>query len=89
MPQNVKPSEALPRVVIAIAAGTAAAWAPKVSLKALLLGVAGGMLATVATGYCPVNTLTRRRTVERPTWRTLRSWRVEPPLAPPKSLHPW
>jgi len=37
-----------------------------------------GMLATVATGYCPINAVQRDPELEAPRWRTLKTYRVEP-----------
>ena len=77
METNVSDSELTPRLVIALAAGVAAAAAPNVLLKSLLLGCAGAILSTVATGYCPVNASRDRTGDEAPRWRTLRTHRVE------------
>lgn len=77
MKENVGTDERIPRVVMALAMATAALWAPKAALKIGLLTLAGGMLGTVATGYCPVYAIADRDTTERPTWRTLKTWRVE------------
>ena len=66
---NVGIGEYGPRVVLALAAGAVALSVPPVRLKAVLLGLAGGLLTTVATGYCPVTALSARGDTERPTWR--------------------
>ena len=78
MERNVSASERTPRLVIALAAGVAAALAPSLLLKAVLIGSATAMLATVATGYCPINAALDARDVEAPHWRTLKTYRVEP-----------
>ena len=31
----------------------------------------------VATGYCPISAVVGRNTAEEPTWRTIKTWRVE------------
>jgi hypothetical protein len=78
MESNVSASEQTPRLVIALAAGVAAAVAPGVLLKSLLVAGATAMLATVATGYCPVNAVLDKGDAEAPHWRTLKTYRVEP-----------
>ena len=78
MKSNISASEQTPRLVIALVAGVAAAVAPGVLLKSLLIGGATAMLATVATGYCPINAVLLERDAEAPHWRTLRTYRVEP-----------
>jgi hypothetical protein len=78
MESNVSTSERTPRLVIALAAGVAAALAPGVLLKSVLVAGATAMLATVATGYCPVNAVLDERDGEAPHWRTLKTYRVEP-----------
>ena len=74
---NVPPSERTPRIAIALAAGVAAAFAPGLWLKSLLIGSSAAMLATVATGYCPVTAAVADTGAEPPHWRTLRVHRVE------------
>jgi hypothetical protein len=78
METNISASERTPRIVLALAAGVAAALAPGVMLKGLLLGSAAAMLATVATGYCPLNAALEDSDAEAPHWRTLKTHRVEP-----------
>ena len=77
MQKNVGQHERIPRIVMALAAGTAALWAPTATLKTILLAIAGGMLTTVATGYCPVNRLAEGDRSEPSGWRTIKTWRVE------------
>jgi hypothetical protein len=78
MESNVSASEQTPRLVIALAAGVAAAIAPGVLLKSVLVAGATAMLATVATGYCPINAVLNERDAAAPHWRTLKTYRVEP-----------
>jgi hypothetical protein len=78
MESNVSASERTPRLVIALAAGVAAALAPGLLLKSILLAGATAMMATVATGYCPINAALTDRELEAPHWRTLKTYRVEP-----------
>ena len=77
MRQNVGPMEYGLRVAVATFAGVAAALAPASASRLLLLGVATGLLATAATGYCPVNAVLEH-SEEEPRWRTLTTFRVEP-----------
>ena len=77
MIQNVSAEQRLPRIVIAIAAGIGAALAPSVSLKTGLFAAAAGLLASVATGYCPINAAMERGEEPQPRWRTLKTYRVE------------
>jgi hypothetical protein len=78
MVTNVSASERTPRLVIALAAGIAGVFAPGLLLKGLLTGAAAAMLATVATGYCPINAARDESNAETPHWRTLKTYRVEP-----------
>ena len=78
METNVPASERTPRILIGIAAGVAAALTPGVLLKSVFLGSAAAMLATVATGYCPINAALDARGGDAPHWRTLKTYRVEP-----------
>jgi hypothetical protein len=78
MESNVSASEQTPRLVIALAAGVAAAVAPSVLLKSVLIAGATAMLATVATGYCPINAVLNERDAEAQHWRMLKTYRVEP-----------
>jgi hypothetical protein len=78
MELNVSSSEQTPRLVIALAAGIAAAVAPGALLKSVLVAGATAMLATVATGYCPINAVLKERDAEVAHWRTLKTYRVEP-----------
>ena len=77
MKANVSASERTPRLVIAIAAGVAAALAPGSFIRSVLVGCAAAMLATVATGYCPINAALDGGD-RQPQWRTLKTYRVEP-----------
>jgi len=79
MEQNVATNEYGPRVGMAIAVSAAALCAPPTPLKVLLLVIAGGVLATVATGYCPITAFRQRGIEEAPAWHTLRTWRVDTP----------
>jgi hypothetical protein len=65
------------RLVIGLIAGVAAAIAPGVWLKSVLVAGAAAVLATVATGYCPLNAILNEPAAE-PQWRTLKIFRVEP-----------
>ena len=78
MATNVSASERTPRVVIALAAGVAGAFAPSMLLKGILTGAALAMLTTVATGYCPIKAALAESNGEGPHWRTLKTHRVEP-----------
>jgi hypothetical protein len=78
MEPNVSASERTPRLVIALAAGVAAALAPGLLLKGILLAGATAMMATVATGYCPITAALTDREPAEPHWRTLKTYRVEP-----------
>ena len=77
MEQNVGTNEYGSRIGIALVAGAVSACVPNTVMRAVLLALAGGLLTTVATGYCPVIAFAERRTTEAPTWRTLKTWRVE------------
>ena len=78
MESNVSASERTPRLVIALAAGVAATLAPGRLLKSILLAGATAVMATVATGFCPITAALTRREREEPHWRTLKTYRVEP-----------
>jgi hypothetical protein len=78
MTTNVSAAERTPRIIIALAAGVAAAWTSNPALKGVLVGAAAAMLATVATGYCPINAAGRKSDAADARWRTLRTFRVEP-----------
>jgi hypothetical protein len=77
METNVSASERTPRIVIGLAAGVAAAFTSNLLLKGFFVGSATAMLATVATGYCPINALLDGQDAGAPTWRTLKTHRVE------------
>ena len=77
MVTNVSASERTPRIVISLAAGIASTFAPSLVLKGLLMGAAVAMLATVATGYCPINAALDEGNAETPHWQTLKTHRVE------------
>lgn len=78
MEPNVAASERTPRLVIAVAASVAAALAPGRLLKALFLASATAMVATVITGYCPINAALDEGDLDAAHWRTLKTFRVEP-----------
>ena len=63
--------------MVAAACGVAAVLVPGFLLKGLCLAGATAMLATVATGYCPINAALDERHGEAPHWRTLKAFRVE------------
>jgi hypothetical protein len=77
MPTNVSSEERIPRIVVALAAGVASAWTSNLALKGVFVGAAAAMLATVATGYCPINAL-QGSDATAARWRTLKTFRVEP-----------
>jgi hypothetical protein len=78
MQPNIEDTERTPRLAVAIAAGAAAFMAPGFLLKGLLLTGATAVLATVATGYCPVKAALGERDLEEAHWRTLKTHRVTP-----------
>jgi hypothetical protein len=78
MIQNVSADQRIPRIAIAIAAGVGAALAPAAWLKTGLLAASAGLLASVATGYCPINAAMEPGEEPQPRWRTLKTYRVEP-----------
>ena len=78
MAPNVAASERSPRLVVAAAAGVAAVLVPGFLWKGLCLAGATAMLATVATGYCPLNAALDERHGDAPHWRPLKTFRVEP-----------
>ena len=78
MQRNVTASERTPRLALAVAASIVALATPGRLLKGLILASAAGMLATVATGYCPINAALDASDAEAPHWRTLKTFRVEP-----------
>ena len=77
MENNVSAAERTPRIVVALAAGVAAAFTSNLVLKGVMVGSAAAMLATVATGYCPINAVLAGKDAGAPTWRTLKTHRVE------------
>ena len=77
MESNVSASERTARLVVALAAGVGATLAPGLLTKSILLAGATAMLATVATGYCPINAALDNSDPQ-PRWRTLKTHRVEP-----------
>jgi hypothetical protein len=77
MIQNVPAEQEIPRIAIAAAAGVGAAMIPGAFVKAGLFAVAAGLLASVATGYCPLTAALSDDRTEAPTWRTLKSFHVE------------
>jgi hypothetical protein len=79
MEQNVGSEERIPRIALATVAAVGA-WATRSKLlKGAFLAIAGGLLSTVATGYCPITAAVGRDTAEEPHWRTIKTWRVEAP----------
>ena len=76
MEANVSAAEQTPRLVIALAAGVGAALAPGLFIRGLLVAGGAAMLATVVTGYCPINAALNNGDRE-PQWRTLKRYRVE------------
>lgn len=77
MRTNVDRDEFVPRIGLAFVAAASGALAGPVAVKVALFGLAAGMLATVATGYCPITALRENADDEEPTWRTLKTYRVE------------
>lgn len=77
MEQNIGSAERIPRIAMAVAAAVGASFTRSTLLKGGLLALAGGLLSTVATGYCPISAALERDTAEEPTWRTIKTWRVE------------
>jgi hypothetical protein len=75
--QNIGTKERIPRVAMAIAAAIGASATRSNWSKGALLVLAGGLLSTVATGYCPISAVLGRDTTEEPVWRTIKTWRVE------------
>ena len=63
--------------MIAAAAGVATMLVPGVFLKGVCLAGATALLATVATGYCPINAAMDEGDQE-PHWRTLKTFRIQP-----------
>ena len=76
MEANVSAAERTPRLVIALAAGVGAALAPGLFIRGLLVAGGAAILATVVTGYCPINAALNDGDRE-PQWRTLKRYRVE------------
>jgi hypothetical protein len=75
MENNISQSERMPRIVMAIGMGAVAALASNRLFRTVFLGGATALLATVATGYCPLNAM--RESDEAPHWRTLKTYRVQ------------
>jgi heme O synthase-like polyprenyltransferase len=79
MRQNVTADQHVPRLAMAVAAGVGAAVAPRVWLKTSLFAAAAGLLASVATGYCPITAALDRggdNSMSDASWRTLKTYRV-------------
>ena len=76
MEQNIRSEERIPRIAMAVAAAIGASRTRSSLSKGALLALAGGLLGTVATGYCPISAAVGRNTAEEPTWRTIKTWRV-------------
>jgi DUF2892 family protein len=77
MIQNVSAEQQIPRIAIAAAASVGAAMVPRTWAKTGLFAVAAGLLASVATGYCPITAALNGANPDAPDWRTLKSFRVE------------
>jgi hypothetical protein len=78
MTQNVPAEQHIPRIAAAVAAGIGAALVPAAWLKTGLFAAAAGLLASVATGYCPLTAaLDSANADAEPQWRTLKTYRVE------------
>ena len=80
MMQNVSADQYVPRIAAAVAAGVGAALVPATWLKTGLYAAAAGLLASVASGYCPINAALNEKNArheEEPHWRTLKTYRVE------------
>lgn len=76
MEQNIGSGERIPRVAMAMAAAIGASATRSNVVKGALLVLAGGLLSTVATMYCPISAVLGRDTAEEPAWRTIKTWRV-------------
>jgi hypothetical protein len=76
MESNVAREEWQTRIGLAIVTSVGALYAPR-ALKGILYAVAGALLATVATGYCPINAMKKENEAEAARWRTLGTFRVE------------
>jgi hypothetical protein len=74
--RNVRATEWVPRVAIAVGVASGALGAPK-WLRIGLYGLSVAALATVATQYCPINAALMRRSDARARWTTLRTHRVQ------------
>jgi hypothetical protein len=77
MTANVGSAERAPRIAMALAAGVGGVFAPGAFLKGMFWTAAAALAATVATSYCPVNEILGRNDTSEPTWRTIKTWRVE------------
>ena len=77
MEQNIGSEGRIPRILMAMAAALGASRTRSNLSKGALLALAGGLLSTVSTGYCPISAAVGRNTTEKPTWRTIKTWRVE------------
>jgi hypothetical protein len=78
MIQNVSSDQYVPRIVMAVAAGVGAAVVPAAWAKTGLFAAAAGLLASVATGYCPITAaVSRQEPEEPPHWHTLKTFQVQ------------
>ena len=79
MIRNVSADQHIPRIAMAIAAGVGASFAPSAWAKTGLFATAAGLLASVASGYCPITAAldSRGDNQDEPHWRTLKTYRVE------------
>jgi hypothetical protein len=62
---------------MALAAAVGGVFAPGTFLKGMFWAAAATLAASVVTSYCPVNDLLGRNDTSEPTWRTIKTWRVE------------
>jgi hypothetical protein len=86
MEQNIGAKERIPRIAMAMAAAIGASRMRSNLSKGALLALAGVLLGTVASGYCPISEAVGRNTAEEPTWRTIKTWRVETAPTPSSTI---
>jgi hypothetical protein len=75
MDQTFSVDDRLPKIVVAVAAGIGAVYAPNFWLRGLLAGVAATASAIVFLGSSEARNATDSQ--EEPHWRTLKTYRVE------------
>jgi hypothetical protein len=73
---NIRPSQVIPRVLVAVGLATIGAVVPGALRRSFLMGGAAALLATVATGYCPINAALDQVVPDEPHWRTIKTYRV-------------